>query len=135
MCLLCKEYGNPNVAGGIWYLNPNNHARNMYKLRLPGEGFKGADAGLETGVRTGPTIVDLLAATEEGDYNKYTKFQQEMQARGQGSQVVPLNDADKILELSSPIGLIGCICRRDWRAIDERNEHEYTCMEIGRAHV
>jgi len=131
MCVLCKEYGDPNVAGGIWYLNPKNHARNMYKLRLPGEGFKGAEAGLETGVRTGPTIADLLAAAEEGDYAKYTKFKQEMQARGQGSQIVPLNDADRILELCSPIGLIGCICRRDWRAIDERNEHEYTCMGMG----
>jgi NAD-dependent dihydropyrimidine dehydrogenase PreA subunit len=54
-----------------------------------------------------------------------------MRETGQGSQVVPLEDADKVLELSSPIGLIACICRKEVRAIDERNEHEYTCMGMG----
>jgi NAD-dependent dihydropyrimidine dehydrogenase PreA subunit len=131
MCYLCKEFGDPAYSSGIWYLNPKNHARNMYKLRLPGEGFKGAEAGLETGVQAGPTVMDLINTAEEGDYSKYTNIKQEMQERGQGSQVVPLKDADKILELCSPIGLIACICRKNWRAIEERNELEYTCMGMG----
>lgn len=130
MCYFCDEYGDPE-SGGIWYLNPKNHARNMYKLRLPGEGFKGAEVGLETGVRAGPTIADLLNTQEKGDWEEYDKIRQEMQARGQGSQVLPLEDADKVLELCSPVGLIGCICRKDVRAIDERNEVEYTCMGMG----
>jgi len=36
-----------------------------------------------------------------------------------------------VLELCSPIGLIACICRKWFRGIDERNEHEYTCMGMG----
>jgi len=131
MCYFCDEYGDPEYGNGIWYLNPKNHARNMYKLRLPGEGFKGADAGLETGVREGPSILDLINATEKGDYEEYDRMKKTMQARGQGSQVLPLKDADEVLELCSPIGLIGCICRKDVRAIDERNEEEYTCMGMG----
>ena len=131
MCWMCNEFGDPERENGIWYLNPKNYARNMYKLRAPGEGFKGADAGLETGARSGPSQADLLNAVENNDRAEYDRITSIMTARGQGSQIVALEDADKVLELSSPIGLIACICRKGIRAIDERNEHEYTCMGMG----
>ena len=131
MCWLCDEYGDPNYGGGLWYLNPYNYARNMYKLRLPGEGLKGPEAGLETGVRHGPTIKDLINAQEEGNQAKYSEIKQVMQSRSQGGQIVPLRDADKVLELSTPIGLMACLCRKGVRGLDERNEHEYTCMGMG----
>jgi NAD-dependent dihydropyrimidine dehydrogenase PreA subunit len=131
MCWLCDEFGDPEYEGGLWYLNPKNYARNMYKLRAPGEGFKGAEAGLETGARSGPSQADLLNAIENNDRAEYDRLTAIMTARGQGSQIIPLKDADKVLELCSPIGLIACICRKGIRAIDERNEHEYTCMGMG----
>ncbi len=131
MCYLCDEYGD----GGIWYLKPENYARNMYKLRLPGEGFRGADAGPETGIRSGPTEDDLINALERGQHEEIARItneiREETKRRGRGGQVVPLQDALKILELCSPIGLIACICRKEWRAVDERNELEYTCMGMG----
>lgn len=132
MCWLCDEFGDPQYGNGIWYLNPRNYARNMYKLRLPGEGLKGPEAGLETGARRiGPTTEDLIQAIERGDQAGYIKMQAELIATEQGSQVVPLEDADRVLELCSPIGLEACICRKGVRAIDERNELEYTCMGMG----
>jgi NAD-dependent dihydropyrimidine dehydrogenase PreA subunit len=131
MCFLCEQFGDTAAGHGLWYLNPKNYARNMYKLRAPGEGFKGPEVGLETGVRTGPGLGDLIRAAESNNYDEYQKIQQYMRETGQGSQVVPLEDADKVLELSSPIGLIACICRKEDRAIDERNEYEYTCMGMG----
>ena len=131
MCWMCGEFGDPEHENGLWYLNPKNYARNMYKLRAPGEGFKGAEVGLETGARSGPSQADLLNAIENNDRVEYDRLTAIMTARGQGSQIVPLEDADKVLELSSPIGLIACICRKGIRAIDERNEHEYTCMGMG----
>ncbi len=131
MCFLCEQFGDPKQGNGLWYLNPTNYARNMYKLRAPGQGFAGAEAGLETGARSGPSTMDLLTAIENDDYATYDKIQKALIARGQGSQVVPLADADRVLELCSPIGLIACICRKDARAIDERNELEYTCMGMG----
>jgi len=131
MCWMCDEFGDPEHGNGLWYLNPTNYARNMYKLRAPGEGFKGAEAGLETGARSGPSQADLLNAIENNDRVEYDRLTAIMTARGQGSQIVPLEDADKVLELCSPIGLIACICRKGIRAIDERNEHEYTCMGMG----
>jgi len=132
MCWMCGEFGDPEHENGTWYLNPKNYARNMYKLRAPGEGFKGADAGLETGARgSGPTQLDMMNAIENNDRAEFDRITSIMSARGQGSQIVALEDADKVLELSSPIGLIACICRKGIRAIDERNEHEYTCMGMG----
>ena len=131
MCWLCDQFGDPEYGNGSWYLNPRNYARNMYKLRAPGEGRKGADAGLETGAREGPTTQDLLDAIEKGDQAEYNRIAKIMEERQQGGQVVPLEDADRVLELCSPIGLIACLCRKGRRAIDERNEHEYTCMGMG----
>lgn len=131
MCWLCDEFGDTQYGNGLWYLNPINYARNMYKVRLPGDRFKGAEVGLETGARIGPTTLDLIQAIERGDQPGYAKMQADLIATEQGSQVVPLEDADRVLELCSPIGLIACICRKGVRAIDERNELEYTCMGMG----
>lgn len=131
MCWMCDQFGDPKDGDGVWYLNSKNYARNMYKTRAPGEGMKGADAGLETGAQSGPSVNDLLIAVENNDRTEYDRLSGIMQARGQGSQVVPLEHADRVLELSSPIGLIACLCRKGSRAIDERSELEYTCMGMG----
>ena len=131
MCWLCDEFGDPKHGKGYWYLNPANYARNMYKLRMPGEKEKGAEAGLETGARGGPSQADLLKAVENNDPAQYMKILDYLITYTQGGQVVPLEDADKVLELCSPIGLMACICRKGMRAIDERNELEYTCMGMG----
>jgi len=130
MCFYCDQYGDKERGEGYWYLNPDNYARNMYKLRAPGQGFAGAEAGLETGAHAGPTTQDLINAIENGDKEEYDRLSDIMMA-GQGAQVVPLDHADKVLELCSPIGLIACLCRKGTRAIDERNEMEYTCMGMG----
>ena len=134
MCYLCDEYGNPEYGNGIWYLNPTNYARNMYKLREPSKGLSGAGVFLEGGVHGGPGLPELLEAQEKGDRQEYDRIRQTIHNNtftGGGSQVLPLKDADEVLELCSPIGLIGCICRKYVRAIDERNEEEYTCMGMG----
>ena len=130
MCYLCDDFGD----GGIWYLNPKNYARYMYKLRLSGEGFKGADAGPETGARTVPTIRDLVNAAENGDRAEYDRISQaisNVRGDGQEGQVIPLKDADKVMDLCSPIGIMSCVCRKGVRAVDERSEHDYTCMGMG----
>ena len=132
MCWLCDAYGDPNYGNGLWYLNPRNYARNMYKLRDPREGFKGAEADPEAGLRDNALQMVEAIGKSAAEYEKYKLERKEAQIRrGMGSQVVPLEDADRILELSSPIGLLACLCRLNWRAITERNELEYTCMGMG----
>jgi len=130
VCVFCEQYGDPEHGGGLWYLNPKNYARNMYKLREPGQGFQGRAAGPESGTPS-HSLKELIRLADEGDFEEYNKLHASYLTRGAGSQVVPLEDADKVLELCSPIGLIACICRKHYLAKDERNEHEYTCMGMG----
>lgn len=129
MCWLCEQYGE---GGGLWYLNPKNYARNMYKLRAPGEESKGAEADPEAAeLEAMSKMVEALGKGPEA-YALYKKgVQEHRRRRGMGAQIVPLADADRVLELSSPIGLLACICRKRVRAIDERNENQYTCMGMG----
>jgi NAD-dependent dihydropyrimidine dehydrogenase PreA subunit len=72
---------------------------------------------------------------EKGDWQEFDKIRHAMQKknedRGFEGQCVPLKDADKVLELCSPTGLMSCRCRNYFRAIDERSEREYTCMGMG----
>jgi hypothetical protein len=49
MLVFCNKYGDPTVGNDRWYLNPLNYAWNICKLRIPGEGFKRAETGIETG--------------------------------------------------------------------------------------
>ena len=130
MCVFCEQYGDPEYGNGLWYLNPKNYARNMYKLRDPGEGFQGRAAGPESGIPS-HSLKELIQLADEGNFEEYGKLLKAHLSRGAGSQVVPLEDADKVLELSSPVGLIACICRKHYLAFDERSEHEYTCMGMG----
>ena len=136
MCYLCEQFGDPDHGNGLWYLNPYSYSRNMYKLREPGEGFKDSlKAGGETGGSApGPKLPELLDAMETSfeEYEKVRKaWHDGVRSVGGSSQVVALKDADKVLELSSPIGLIDCVCRKRYRATDERSELEYTCMGMG----
>jgi len=102
----------------------------MYKLRDPKEGFKGRMDGPEASIPS-HSLSELIRLADEGNFEQFNKVHQARVKGGAGSQVVPMADADKVLELSFPIGLIACICRKHYRAIDERNEHEYTCMGMG----
>jgi NAD-dependent dihydropyrimidine dehydrogenase PreA subunit len=132
MCLYCDAYGDPEYGNGLWYLNPKNYSRQMYKLRRLGEGFKGVETGPESGAGLPP--YGILQAMEEGP-EALDKAVKEMadgyKVAGMLGQVLPLKDAELVMELSSPIGLIACLCRRNYRAIEETNEHEYTCMGMG----
>ena len=137
MCYLCDEYGDPKVGGGLWYLNPKNYARQMYTLRAPGgeaRSARGAETSGDIEQRT-KGIADLLEAMEKGDREEYESIKVQMNENrrrsGSEGQVVSLADADRILELCSPIALIACVCRKGQRGIDERSELEYTCMGMG----
>jgi NAD-dependent dihydropyrimidine dehydrogenase PreA subunit len=146
MCFMCDQWGDPEIDGGLWYYNPKNFSRNMYKLREPGQGFAGPRMAEEAGGKwrvpksngygDSPTLLDLQDAAERGDSEAYKRMQSEMWTKqrtvgGGHCQIVPLRDADRILELCSPIGLMSCSCRRNARASDERAEVEKTCMGMG----
>ena len=131
MCDLCKQYGSQEHGDGVWYLNPYNYARNMYKLRAPGVGHQGVEASPETATSLTAMTDGLVEALDTGNREEYDRIIQQKRHASGGAQVVPLKDADKVLELCSPTAAMACLCRKNWRDIDERSELEYTCMGMG----
>ena len=142
MCFYCELWGD----GEVWFLNPRNYSRQMYSVRPPGQGpqqvTRGAASRSASDVVTqGDLEKALVDAMEEGpEAFRATKkrLKDHMETSSQGgriggfeSQVLTLQEAEKVLELSSPIGLLHCICRARLLAKEERNEHEYTCLGMG----
>jgi len=114
----------------------------MYSLRPPGKGpqlvAKGASRSEEV-LTQGDLEKGIVDAMEEGP-EAYLAAVQRMRDRfdsggarrgGYESQVMCLQEAERVLELGSPIGLLHCICRARLLAKEERNLHEYTCLGTG----
>ncbi len=127
MCHICTERG----EGTIWYLNPKNYARNMYKLRPPGE--KPVQEVPPVEGEGGP-LVEAIEAKCNGDmakYNEIIKRFNESFLRGEQCSVLPLADCLKVVDLSSPIAAMHCICRKRLRAREETTFWDYSCTGIG----
>ncbi len=71
MCDLCKQYGSQEHGDGVWYLNPYNYARNMYKLRAPGVGHQGVEASPETATSLTAMTDGLVEALDTGNREEY----------------------------------------------------------------
>jgi len=111
-------------------LAPRSKRRNSYPPIAKGESIW-YQAQTEPDAGSDEANMSLKAVEDGDDYIFNGQKIHNNTFSGGGSQVLPLKDADKVLELCSPIGLIACICRNMVRAIDERNELEYTCMGMG----
>ena len=135
MCVYCNLWGD----GMIWYLNPKNYPRHMYTLpkeektgptRATGEADPGSYMKLER------AMIDAMEKGPE-EYEKALKFARDMMDASQGSvggwmgQVMPLRDAEAMVELANPLGLIACICRKAMLGIEERSPENMTCMGLG----
>lgn len=134
MCLYCELWGD----GMTWYLNPRNYARHMYTLRPKEAKPKKAagEADPNAYIKVGRAIVDGMeegSEAYEAALEKAREFMDSTQGTVGGwmGQVVPLKDAEQMVEIANPLGLIGCICRLRLLAIEEQNEHEFTCMGLG----
>jgi len=141
MCFYCDLWGD----GGKWYLNSKNYSRQMYSLRPPSSTPRQVSRGPSG--ESGPPLTQgdmekaLVDAMEEGPEAYKAAMQRlkdymERASRGgmiggYESQVLTLQEAEKVLELASPVALLHCICRQRLLAKEERNEHEYTCMGTG----
>jgi len=125
MCWICEQYGN----GGLWYLNPKNFSKNLYKRKNPGEKPKafGEDPELEAM----PFMTALVKSKWEDPEHSKQRIAEFNARKDQYNQVIPLKDAHKMAELAYPIASMMCICRYQMRADEETNEHEYTCTGLG----
>ncbi len=140
MCFYCDLWG----EGKVWHQNPKNYSRHMYSVRPPGQGpqlvAKGAMRA-KTSYTQGDLeklLVDSLEQGPEAFMAAKKQLGDHMERLSNGgmiggfeSQVLTLQEADKVLELASPIGILHCICRARLLAREETNELEYTCLGTG----
>ena len=130
MCWMCDKYG----EGGLWYLNPKLYARQMYRLREPGEGPRSfGQLGLREGDERPMTLPELIRIRND-EPERYSEalnlLNDDIRTHATG-QAVPLQDAIKIAELGVPMASMFCLCRKRMRAIEEREEEEYSCLGTG----
>jgi len=133
MCWICEAYGDPEIENGRWYLNPENHARHMYKVKRPGQ--KSSAYGSDPESQSAETFFEIIETRfqDTEKFKKLVKDANEMKGEGpfQIGQVVPLKEAKRIAEYSYPIASMSCLCRLAGRAEEEQNEHEYSCTGLG----
>lgn len=128
MCWMCDERG----EGMIWYLNPKNHARRMYRLRKAGE--KPEEEITFEGKGVNPILGEAIEAKCEGDLDKYAELAKKADEmfllQGGTCQVLPLGDCFKVVDIASPVAAMACECRKRTRATEE-NEKTYSCAGLG----
>jgi NAD-dependent dihydropyrimidine dehydrogenase PreA subunit len=127
MCWLCERYGN----GDHWYFNPQNYARRLYKRRQKGTRPKGG--GEDPEAMAGRIIEEAVEAKwkDPEHFEEKRQLATEMARQYSVGQVVTLDEAMQVVEVASPLALMSCICRKNLRASEERDEREYSCLGLG----
>ena len=127
MCYVCELRG----EGMIWYLNPKNYARSMYKLRPPGEKAVGETTPAEG---AGGPLAEAIEAKCNGDLERYAELIKQVNEgfvkMGSQCSVLPLEDCFKVVDIASPIASMHCICRKRTRGREE-DENTYSCTGLG----
>ena len=125
MCQYCADYG----EGNIWHQNPKNYARRMYRdLRKKEERPK--ELPPELAARQLEAEAFMARNDEPEKFPELREKVVDLIAKTHGGQVITLQEAKNMLDLASPIALIGCVCRRMVRGKVEKKE-EFTCMGLG----
>jgi NAD-dependent dihydropyrimidine dehydrogenase PreA subunit len=134
MCFYCELWGDGVTP---WYMNPRNYARHMYAAR-PKEAKPSVAKG-ETDpnayIKARQAAVDAMEIGKEAFEEAQAKRKAILDV-GQGSigswlaQVVPLRDAEKMLDFTNPLAMLGCICRQHLLAKLEQ-PNEFTCLALG----
>jgi Pyruvate/2-oxoacid:ferredoxin oxidoreductase delta subunit len=128
MCEYCEKYGD----GGIWYLNPKNYGRQLYRRKMPDEKY------VPDAISYRKERDELFAKFDQvrlmGDKEKIQELTAQIDKiyqNNEPNQVLPLKDCFKVAELAYPIVAMSCICRKITRAKDERGKDEYSCTGLG----
>ncbi len=129
MCWMCDRYGDGKRQ---WFLNPELFARNMYKLRDPGE--KTASFGQIGGAAKRvieQTEVVRIRDDEPEKFAEALRLYNEDNLNFTADQAITLQEAFQIADIGAPMASMMCICRQMDRASDERNPMEYSCLGAG----
>ena len=121
MCEFCKKHaGDKNK----WYFNPKNYSKEMGEARIELLEKIARDRGYERWVISGFGTIEQLKNIPL--LNKITKNVGERYfKKTEGGQIIPLNDAVKVLELCENPALLPCTCRQI------AGEEKYCCLNFG----
>ncbi len=121
MCKYCGQYG----AGHKWYLNPENFTEDIIKSNL-------VQVARIVEMLGGPEKMDFELGAAQAidillpnlhDQAALEMVNEKMANELHGGQVVPLEDALKIVDLTKGIILIPCYCRKYFGGLEKM-----TCM-------
>lgn len=116
--------------GDKWFFNPENYGRQLY--RRPGSKKKKLPLAYELQKKYNPELLmKQLDEVEDPAEEAEIKNKLNMIYENMACQVLPLRDALKVTDIAVPLATLSCICRRQVRAIEERNKDEYTCLGTG----
>ena len=134
MCKFCREHAKGH---GKWYLNPEGYSEELfYKLslldRILGrkpkkvrDALKSADsAWYPMGISKQLNLVDLVSKPLIGGLVR--KLGNHIAIKTHSGQVVPTEDALKIVDLSHDHSVWPCMCKRLFKGQDE-----YKCLNFG----
>ena len=120
MCDICKKHG----GGNKWYFNPKNYSKEMGEARIELLEKIARDRGYERWVISGFGTIEHLKVIPI--LNKLTKnLGEKYFKKTEGGQIIPVNDALKVLELCENPALLPCTCR------DIIGEEKYCCLNFG----
>ena len=128
MCDWCVKHG----AGGRWFENTANYARNMFRLRKKKLRSEGAGADPDIQTMAEDAIYEAVKARNLGDVRRYEDIKKQAEAMAHSvhfGQVVTLEQVKKIVEIAYPIARISCVCRRRTRGL--KDEENFFCMGVG----
>jgi len=133
MCRVCE------AIGGVkpWYLNEDLYGRRIYKRKIGPPTAYDIHSALDEGMDFGSwgLIEDVVrtswSAPEEEHLEKLNKINNEYFAVREFCPIMPLEDAKKIMDLTWPLAIMHCMCRKNLTGTEERCGAEYSCMALG----
>ena len=128
MCEFCGKFGNDD----IWYFDPKNYSRQLYRVNRPGDVF--VPEAISYRRERDKTMLELSEARMMKDQETVRNLSDKLDRlyqQNEPCQVIPLKDVYRILELAEPLVSMHCVCRKLCRAVEERSPDEYSCLGIG----
>lgn len=128
MCELCEKYGD----GDLWFLNPENYGRPLYKKVEEGEDQSSMVANE---LRQAHDVLKPMIDKKEEDPESYQETRdqfEEIAKKTLINQVVTLKNAKKMAEIAQPIAKMDCICRRQVRGtLEDGEDRPRSCLGLG----
>lgn len=133
MCDTCFTH---TKEGRMWFKDAKRYSRQMYHRirvdrKINEKRITGGTTGYETAM--GTLVGQAINAYNLKDdrYPELMRKANRMVSNIQGAQVLTLQDAIDIIDLSSPICFIHCECRKLKYGYVERDRSKMTCLGLG----